>query len=182
MYIIENINSEAVKDINHNREIFAQEFGPFKITSKTKNITKCFHPEGKTGYQGMWAMPAWQNKVKNNVKAFKPSFNLDKLSGGMIVFAEGQNIVPNVLLDYANKNYQKHITGKGFLGQYPSIYGGNFNKNSLTLEIIGIGTQDLIRLAENLACVFLQDSLIVKDYTNGKVYLTENRRYKTKEK
>lgn len=163
--------------INKNQETFKEEFGPFKITEKTKDITKCFHPEGKTGYQGMWAMPRWINAVQENVKAFKPSYDTDKPSGGMIVFAERQNIPPRLLLDCAktyNKDCQNYIVGKGFLGQYITVYGNNFDSNSLTLEIAGIDTQALIKLTEDLARNLLQDCLLIKDYTNGKVYLTES--------
>ena len=163
--------------INKNHETFKEEFGPFKITEKTKDITKCFHPEGKTGYQGMWAMPAWLDKVRKNVQAFKPSYDSDKPSGGMIVFAEEQNIPPRLLLDCVktySKDCQNHIIGKGFLGQYPTVYNNNFNSNSLTLEIAGIDTQALIKLAEDLAWNLLQDCLLIKDYNNGKVYLTES--------
>ena len=163
--------------IDKNHETFKEEFGPFKITEKTKDITKCFHPEGKTGYQGMWAMPGWINAAQKNVEAFNPSYNTDKPSGGMIVFAEGQNIPKDLLLDCAktyNKDCQNHTVGKGFLGQYPTVYNNNFNSNSLTLEIAGIDTQAIIKLAEDLAWNLLQDCLLIKDYTNGKVYLTES--------
>ncbi len=163
--------------IDKNHETFKEEFGPFKITEKTKDITKCFHPEGKTGYQGMWAMPAWLDKVRKNVQAFKPSYDSDKPSGGMIVFAERQNIPPSLLLDCVktyNKDSQNHTIGKGFLGQYLTVYNSNFNFNSLTLEIAGIDTQALIKLAEDLAWNLLQNCLLIKDYNNGKVYLTES--------
>ena len=211
-----NVESNAVKDLKKNRQTFKAEFGPYKITERTKDITKCFHPEGKTGYQGMWAMAGWIDKVKKNVNAFKPlskqaaispeQFDIARHRGGMIVFSPQVNAVKlnedekenekqqNFLSDWQSsfaeglssdlvadyvakyaKDYQGYTFGKGFSGHYVSKSGKIFDEKSLTLEIIGISSQDLIELAETLAWAFFQETVLVKDYNNGKVYLVDGR-------
>ena len=214
---IGNVESKAVKDLEKNRETFKAEFGPYKVTDKTKDITKCFHPEGKTGYQGMWAMAGWRNAVQKNVNAFKPlsktaaispeQFDIGKHRGGMIVFSPRVNAVKlnkedeqenkkqqdflsdwqssfaegltsDLVADYVEKYakyYQGYTFGKGFAGHYVSQSGKIFDEESLTLEIIGISSQDLIELAETLAWAFFQETVLVKDYNNGKVYLVDGR-------
>lgn len=210
-----NVEKKAVKDLEKNRKTFKAEFGPFQITARTKDITKCFHPEGKVGYQGMWSMPAWEKAVKENVSAFNPTkkaaispeqFGMKKYRGGMIVFSPDVNaqklsdndeenknqqayltdfqrsfsegLTTDVLKDYAKKyekDYQGYTFGKGFNGHYVTKSGQSFDENSLTLEITGISSEDLIEIAENIAWAFFQETVLVKDYNNGKVYLVDGR-------
>jgi len=161
---------ETSEDVNKNWETFKSAFGPYQITPNTKDITKCFHPEGKIGYQGMWAMPAWQQAVKQNADTFKPlSKPTDKkqFSGAMIVFSTEVN--SSAKITECTKKYDKYYLHKGFEGKL--IYGEKvFDKNSLTLEIAGIGTQEIIDLAQILADTF--SVILTKDFNCNKVYLT----------
>ena len=207
---------EALSSVRKNQETFAKEYGPKQITEKTKDITNCFHPEGKTGFQGIWAMAGWTEAVKRNVNSFKPlskkaaispeQFGMAENAGGMIVFssdvnsyqlseneaenakqqqyltdfqrsfAEGiaEGLVKDFVSEY-NKEGQGYTFGKGFTGHYVDKKGNAFDENSATLELTGIPSNELIKLAENIAWAFFQETVLVKDYNNGKVYLVDGR-------
>lgn len=197
-YIIENKPTDSFRK---NQETFKQEYGPYQITERTRDFTKCFHPEGKLGFQGIWSMEGWGIKSKKNAQAFKKhTFAQEQGNkGGMIVFPQE---IKN-LLNYKDKeknlhkqqkefakqlysssllyNFtQKHkgveyFFGRGFLGTFPSYTNYFFDKNSLTLEISAISSKDLIKLAEDIADIFFQETLVVKDYNNDKIYLVNGR-------
>ena len=46
-----------------------------------------------------------------------------------------------------------------------------FDENSLSVEIIGIDSTELIKIAEELCIAFLQESVLLKDFSNNKIFL-----------
>lgn len=176
---ISNRNWPDRKQIQELKEkfiAFHKEHSPIKITENTQDITRCFHPNYHMNHY-MLKETDWDEKIKNNANAFKPSFDINKLGGGIIVFTNGQNIPPNLLLNRAqeyNKDYHYNI-GNAFLGQYNPFDDITFNPNSLTLEITGITPQNLIKFAEDIAASLLQENLIIKSYNDSKIYLTKSR-------
>ena len=206
------VEKKAIDDINKSNATFKQEYGPFKVTARTKDITKCFHPEGKTGFQGVFAMEGWEHKVKANVNSFKKhaaispeQYSMAKDKGGMIIFSPKVNAVElsedpvendsqqKYLTDYnrsfskgmvdslvsdflhqAGKEIQGYTWGSGFEGHYVTKTN-TFTEDSLTLELTGLNSQELIKLAETIAWAFFQETVLVKDYNNGKVYLVDGR-------
>ncbi len=203
-YIIEK---KPTDNFNKNQEAFKKIFGPYQVTNKTRDFTKCFHPEGKLGFQGIWSMGGWEKLSKQNAQAFKKhNFTQEQENkGGMIVFPqeiknllncedkekaeEALNSLHKEQKEFAKQLYsssllynftQKHkgteyFFGRGFLGKFPSYTNYFFDKNSLTLEISRVTSEDLIKLAEDIADIFFQEILVVKDYNNDKIYLVNGR-------
>lgn len=64
--------------------------------------------------------------------------------------------------------------GKFLNGRYTGKDGKRFSENSLSVEIVGIDTETLIRIAEELCVSFDQESALVKDYSTGRVLFVEN--------
>lgn len=60
--------------------------------------------------------------------------------------------------------------GKFLNGRYRSKSGVNFGENSLSIEIIGVTTTELISIAEDLYREFVQETVLVKDYATGNIY------------
>lgn len=119
--------------------------------------------------------------------------------GGIIVFSINVNAVQlssNKLINFI-KNHVETLKNKLFkdkkinkvLSSYDEVYGvtiGNFVKgryksengnlfdeSSLSIEIIGITTDVLNRVAEDLAKLFQQETVLVKDYTSNRIYLVK---------
>lgn len=207
------VEKKAISEVRRNWDTFEKNHGPFKITEKTKDITKCFHPEGKTGFQGIWSMAGWQHAVKVNVDAFKKhaaispqQYGMSKDKGGMIVFSPKVNAIQLDKDNEKNKEQQEYLTGfqssfskglveglvsdflqqtgregqgytwgSGFEGHYVGSNNEHYDESSLTLELTGLNSQELIKLAETIAWAFFQETVLVKDYNNGKVYLVDGR-------
>ena len=193
-YIIEN---KPTDDFRKNQETFKKAYGPYQITERTRDFTKCFHPQGKLGFQGIWSMEGWEINSKKNAQAFKKHTFVQEQGnkGGMIVFPQeiknllncddkekslhkeqkefAKQLYSSVLLSFTTKHKGiEYFFGRGFLGTFPSYTNYFFDKNSLTLEISVITSEDLIKLAEDIAYIFSQETLVIKDYNNDKVYLT----------
>jgi len=58
-------------------------------------------------------------------------------------------------------------------GRYKSESGSMFDESSLSIEIIGITTDVLNRVAEDLAKMFQQETVLVKDYSTNRIYLVK---------
>lgn len=116
--------------------------------------------------------------------------------GGIIVFSTDVNSVEldeNKLVNWLKKKAstienrlfkdkkinnisQKHdlsawTVGKSLSGRYTAKNGKVFDEKSLSVEIIGIDSNELLNIAEELCIMFLQESVLVKDYSTGKVFL-----------
>lgn len=122
-------------------------------------------------------------------------FEIDpKENGGVIVFSTDVNAVKqadNKLVDWlkkrvktvanrftATKKIDKVATlndlvgwtvGKFLNGRYTAKNGKTFGENSLSVEIVGVDSEKLIDIAEQLCRLFDQESVLVKDYTTGKI-------------
>jgi len=58
-------------------------------------------------------------------------------------------------------------------GRYKSENGNLFDESSLSIEIIGITQEVLNRVAKELAKMFQQETVLVKDYTSNRIYLVK---------
>ena len=59
--------------------------------------------------------------------------------------------------------------GKYLNGRYTADNGKQYGENSLSLEIFGVSCATLIKSAEELCDLFVQESALVKDYSSGSV-------------
>ncbi len=71
---------------------------------------------------------------------------------------------------------QKHdlagwTISKGLSGRYTAKNGKAFGENSIAVDIVGITHDELIDIATELCNLFLQEAVLVKDYSTKKVYL-----------
>lgn len=60
-------------------------------------------------------------------------------------------------------------------GQYKSNDGRIFDENSLNIEIVGISSETLISIAENICKDFDQECVLVKDYSDNQIYLVNSK-------
>lgn len=65
--------------------------------------------------------------------------------------------------------------GKFLNGRYTGKDGKVYDENSITVEIIGVTSNKLIAIAEDLCRIFNQESILVKDYNNGKVLFVNSK-------
>ncbi len=56
-------------------------------------------------------------------------------------------------------------------GRYTAKDGRSFGENSLSVEMIGIETSQLISIAEEMCAEFQQESVLVKDYSSDRILL-----------
>ena len=116
-------------------------------------------------------------------------------TGGTIVFSTDVNAVPMSKNKIVNWIKQKVATinnrltatskidrvaqdnelvgwtiGKGLSGRYTAKNGKAFGENSLSLDLVGIPTDKLLKIATELCNLFNQESVLVKDYNTQKVY------------
>ena len=59
--------------------------------------------------------------------------------------------------------------GKYLNGRYTAENGKQYGENSLSLEIIGVSCETRIKIAEELCTSFVQESVLVKDYSSGSI-------------
>lgn len=114
--------------------------------------------------------------------------------GGIIVFSTDVNAVelsPNSLKNWLKKkvatfsnrfNSTKKIDkiadkhqlvgwtiGHYLDGRYKAKNGKKYGENSLSVEVIGIGFEKLLEIAEDICRDFKQESVLLQDFTSGRV-------------
>ena len=111
------------------------------------------------------------NKIVNAIKQFvettKNRFNKDK-------------IVHNTINGFNNDNTKNngeyigaYSLGNFFKGKYLGDNGEMFNDRSICLEINGLSSKSLLKLAEMIADRFKQETVLVKDFNRNKIYLAD---------
>ena len=63
--------------------------------------------------------------------------------------------------------------GKYLRGRYTGKNGKVYDENSVSLEIIGVDSDILLDIAEELCIDFIQESVLVKDYNTGKIFFVD---------
>lgn len=63
--------------------------------------------------------------------------------------------------------------GNFFKGKYVGDNGEMFNDRSICLEINGLSSKSLLKLAEMIAERFKQETVLVKDLNKNKIYLAD---------
>lgn len=104
------------------------------------------------------------NKIKQVVETFKQRFGKDK-------------IIHNTITDFNNKNDEyigAYSVGNFFGGRYVGDNGEMYNEKSISIEVNGLSRKSLFKLAENLCGAFRQETVLVKDLNNNKIFLVDN--------
>lgn len=129
---------------------------------------------GMAKYRGgmiVFAVQMSSNKIVNAIKQFvettKNRFNKDK-------------IVHNTINGFNNDNTKNngeyigaYSLGNFFKGKYLGDNGEMFNDRSICLEINGLSSKSLLKLAEMIADRFKQETVLVKDLNRNKIYLAD---------
>ena len=127
---------------------------------------------------------------------FEPESNE---KGGIIVFSTDVNAVelsPNRIANWvkqkfatfknrrnstkmvdriANKNNLIGWTIGHYLdGRYRAKNGQNYGENSLSLMIVGVNTDGMVRIAEDICKEFQQESVLLKDFSTGRILFVDN--------
>lgn len=66
-----------------------------------------------------------------------------------------------------------YSVGESFTGKFVGDNGEMYDGKSLSVEVNGFSGRSLLRLAEMLADVFMQETVLVKDLNTGKIYLAD---------
>lgn len=124
-------------------------------------------------------------------------YGLDKYKGGCIVFSTDVNVGKNTIIKWFKNKWKslmnrfkkdKKLTdiiskikdigafsiGNFFKGRYISN-GKTFDEKSTSIEVLGIPSEILIRLATEIAKAFKQETVLLKDYNTGKNLLIDQR-------
>ena len=63
-----------------------------------------------------------------------------------------------------------YSVGRSFNGKYVGDNGEMYDEKSLSVEVNGFSGRSLLKFAEMLADVFMQETVLVKDLNTGKIY------------
>lgn len=119
---------------------------------------------------------------KGGIIIFSTEVNAEELSDNKLInwfkqkFSSFKNkLFKNRKIDnIANKhNLVGWTIGKFLNGRYTAKNGKTYSENSLSVEIIGVSSDELIKIAEELCVEFIQESVLVKDYSTGRVMFVE---------
>lgn len=117
---------------------------------------------------------------KGGIITFSTDVNAENLSDNKLVNWVKQKVATfnnkltkNKKID---KISQKHnlaawTVGKFLSGRYTAKNGKVFDEKSLSVEIIGVDSDELIKIAEELCIDFIQESVLVKDYSTNRIFL-----------
>lgn len=133
------------------------------------------------------------SKYRGGVIVFAVNVNAIKMSDNKVLNAIRQfvetnknrfkkdSIVHKTILRFNNddsKNNGESIgaysLGNFFKGKYVGDNGEMFNDNSICLEINGLSSKSLLKLAEMIADRFKQETVLVKDLNKNKIYLADS--------
>lgn len=91
--------------------------------------------------------------------------------GGCIVFSTDVTNIDTIAADNALIGWS---IGHYLDGRYTATNGKRYGENSLSVEIIGVDLDNLIKIATELCNSFTQESVLVKDYSSGRVLFLKN--------
>jgi hypothetical protein len=120
---------------------------------------------------------------KGGIIVFSVEVNAVELSNNKLVKFIRQKIetAKNILFKsskinkiiYNNPEIQGVTIGNFVKGRYVAKNGSLYDETSLSVEIIGITTDVLNKVAEELAKEFKQETVLVKNYNDNKIYLVK---------
>lgn len=106
---------------------------------------------------------AFVNKIKQIIETYKQRFNKEKLIHKVV----------NRFNDNSDEYIGAYSVGNFFQGKYVGDNGEMYNEKSLSIEVNGLSSKSLVQLAEYIAEMFRQETVLVKDLNNGKIFLVD---------
>lgn len=111
-----------------------------------------------------------KNKLYNKIKQILTTLNQ----------RHNTSSITHKIINKFNKYNDEYIgaysIGNSFDGKYVGDNGEEYNERSVTIEINGLSSQGLLRLAEMIARIFHQETVLVKDLNTNKIYLANSLR------
>lgn len=147
-----------------------------------KNVreVKYFHPSGKSLPNGShFQRGGFLHECQQNKDAYVldesvhgEQCGLSKYRGGVITFPVDNNaILLSELIQEAVSQFDAHSVGNFFKGKFVGESGEVYDETSLSIDVNGLSSESLTQLAENIAERFHQETVLVKDLNNGKIFL-----------
>ena len=167
-----------------------------KCTPRHFREIKHFHPEGKSMPNGVaFQRGGYIQECLENAQAFvldedvhDKQHELKDHRRGIIVFPTDVNVLngkeslgkyKKTLSNLFNNDHGEqsypYSVGHAFRGKYQSDDGKLFDERSVTFEINGTSCKSLLKLAELVAKIFDQATVLVKDLNNNKIYKGSSR-------
>jgi len=153
-----------------------------RLNRNAFTISEAIHGEqyGLSGYRGgiivfstdVNAVNLDKNRLKNKIKQILATLG-QRLNTGKI-----SHKVVNKFNKYndTDEYIGAYSIGNAFKGRYMGEDGEQYDERSTTIEIGGLSSKGLLRLAEMLARTFHQETVLVKDLNNLKIYLANGHR------
>lgn len=110
-----------------------------------------------------------KNKLKTIITNFQQRFFSDKKLNKLI----------NKFNKYNKKYIGAYSIGNSFKGKYVGDNGEEYNERSMSVEINGLSSKGLLYLGEMIARAFHQESVLIKDLNQNKIYLANGLRRDT---
>ena len=104
------------------------------------------------------------NKIKQVITTFKNRLKKDA-------------IIHNVMNKFNDKGGEyigAYSVGNFFKGKYVGDNGEMYNERSLAVEINGLSSESLLKVAEMIAQEFMQETVLVKDLNKNKIYVADS--------
>ena len=104
------------------------------------------------------------NKIKQVITTFKNRLKKDA-------------IIHNVMNKFNDKGGEyigAYSVGNFFKGKYVGDNGEMYNERSLSIEINGLSSESLLKVAEMIAQEFMQETVLVKDLNKNKIYTADS--------
>lgn len=165
-----------------------------KCTPRHFREVKHFHPEGVRMPNGVaFQRGGYIQECLENAQAFvldegvhDKQYELKDLRGGIIVLPTDVNVLngeeklekyKKTLSNLFNNNHGERLysysIGHAFHGKYQGDDGKMFDDKSVTFEINGTSCKSLLKLAELVAKIFDQETVLVKDLNKNKIFLAD---------
>lgn len=145
---------------------------------------KYFHPSGKE-CPDQTRKTFWMRKCLKNRESFDKDIFLHyndaecKHCGGMIVFSFNAEIdnksgdyIYGLIEQFPTKSQFEYDLGHDFTGKYVSERG-IFNELSITIDVNGMGTDELIMFAGYMSDVLGIEGVLVNDFNEDKIYILD---------
>ena len=178
--IFENAVKATIQEVNENE--LTNKFNLFEIYNgkdggayrASRYLSKAMSSKGKT--------PIYSSILDEGIQ-FEPA---PGQKGGMIVFCTDVNAEKQLnLLNTTTTKIDKIAADNGHVGwtighyldgRYTSPKNGKqYGENSLSLEMIGVNFETLVKIAMEICSLFTQESVLIKDYSSGRVLVVDRK-------
>lgn len=108
-----------------------------------------------------------KNKLLNKIKQIITTYK-NRINKGSII-----HNVMNKFNQQGGEYIGAYSVGNFFKGKYVGDNGEMFNEKSLSVEINGLSSEALLNIAEMIAKDFMQETVLVKDLNNNKIFMAD---------